>query len=351
MVEKQESRNQAIVAMMELANMTNVPMALNAVIRLNVPDAIWHGGANAPLSAAQILARVRPDGDAENLQRLLRVLSSYGVFHEHLAAGERKYSLTHVGETLVADERGLSHAHYVLQHHQEELMRAWALVHEAVVDPRKEPFERANGEAAYRYYVKKPEMNELMQKAMSGISVPFMRVMLEGYDGFHGVEKLVDVGGSAGDCLRMILHKHPSINQAINFDLPQVVANAPPIPRVTHVGGDMFKTIPQGDAIFIRWVLTGCTDEECKYIMQNCHKILPEGGKLIVCEPALPEDSDESHRTRALLAADIFMMTMYRAKGKHRTEEQFRQLGISVGFPHFRVFHVDPFFTVFEFQK
>lgn len=113
---------------------------------------------------------------------------------------------------------------------QDALMRAWPLVHEAVVDPTKEPFERANGEAAYGYYLKQPEMNELMLKAMSGVSVPFMRAMLEGYDGFQGVKKLVDVGGSGGDCLRMILEKHPNIKEGINFDLPEVVAKAPQIP-------------------------------------------------------------------------------------------------------------------------
>lgn len=113
-------------------------------------------------------------------------------------------------------------------------MRAWPLVHEAVVDPSKEPFERANGEAAYDYYLKKPEMNELMLKAMSGVSVPFMKALLASYNGFQGVEKLVDVGGSGGDCLRMILHKYPSIKEAINFDLPQVVAKAPQIPGKFH---------------------------------------------------------------------------------------------------------------------
>jgi len=98
-------------------------------------------------------------------------------------------------------------------------------------------------------------------------------------------------------------------------------------------------------------VLTTWTDEECKHIMQSCHKALPEGGKLIACEPVLPEHSDESHRTRALLEGDIFVMTIYRAKGKHRTEEQFRQLAIDAGFPRFRAFHVDHFYTVLEFQK
>lgn len=342
--EGSESRKQARLAIMELANMISVPMALNAVVRLNVADAIWNKGVNAPVSAAEILGRVLPaDGDAENLQRLLRMLASYGVFQEHIAAGERKYSLTDVGKTLVTDEQGLSFAAYVLQHHQDALVKAWPLVHEAVVDPTKEPFERANGEAAYGYYLKQPEMNELMLRAMSGVSVPFMRAMLEGYDGFQGVQKLVDVGGSGGDCLRMILQKYPSINEGINFDLPEVVAKAPPIPSVTHVGGDMFKFIPQGDAIFMKWVLTTWTDEEIKHIMQNCHKALPEGGKLIACEPVLPENSDESHRTRALLEGDIFVMTIYRAKGKHRTEEQFRQLAIDAGFPRFRAFHVDHF--------
>lgn len=348
-----EAQKQARLAILELANMISVPMSLQAVVRLNVADAIWESGANAPLSAAQILARVVPHGggDAENLQRVLRMLASYGVFEEHIGDGERKYSLTNVGKTLVSDENGVSYGAYVLQHHQDALMRAWPLVHEAVLDPSKEPFERANGEGAYDYYLKKPEMNELMLKAMAGVSVPFMKALFEGYHGFQNVEKLVDVGGSGGDCLRMILQKYPNIKQGLNFDLPEVVAKAPQIPGVTHVGGDMFKYIPQADAIFMKWVLTTWTDEEIKRIMLNCYNALPAGGKLIACEPVLPENSDDSHRTRASLAGDIFVMTIYRAKGKHRTEEQFKQLAISAGFNLFKSFHVDYFHIVLEFQK
>lgn len=89
---------------------------------------------------------------------------------------------------------------------------------------------KANGESAYSYYGKKPEMNGLMQRAMSGVSVPFLEVMLEDYRGFEGVKRLVDVGGSAGDCLKMILRKHSHVREGINFDLPEVVARAPTIP-------------------------------------------------------------------------------------------------------------------------
>ncbi|XP_043703294.1 nicotinate N-methyltransferase 1 [Telopea speciosissima] len=350
--ETTEERNNARLAIIELSNMISVPMALNAIVRLNVPDGIWQGGANTPLTAADILARVLPSGgDSENLQRILRMLTSYRVFTEHIIGGDRKYSLTEIGKTLVTDGEGLSYAPYVLQHHQDALMKAWPILHEAVIDPSSEPFVKANGEPAYCYYGKNQEMNELMQKAMSGVSVPFMKAILEGYDGFGGVECLVDVGGSAGDCLRMILQKHPNVRAAINFDLPEVVAKAPSIPGVRHVGGDMFKSIPSGDAIFMKWVLTTWTDEECRMIMKNCYEALPRGGKLIACEPVLPNESDDSHRTRALLEGDIFVMTVYRAKGKHRTEEEFRQLGLSTGFLHFRAFYIDHFYTVLEFLK
>ncbi|XP_059462674.1 nicotinate N-methyltransferase 1-like [Corylus avellana] len=120
---------------------------------------------------------------------------------------------------------------------------------------------------------------------------------------------------------------------------------------VTHVGGNMFESIPTADAIFMKWILTTWTDDEVKLIMENCYKALPVGGKMIVCEPVLPEKTDESQRTRALLEGDIFVMTIYRAKGKHRTEEEYRQLGHLAGFPHIQAFYIDYVFTVLEFRK
>ncbi|KAK8963880.1 hypothetical protein KSP40_PGU008623 [Platanthera guangdongensis] len=132
-------KKQARLAMMELSNMLSVPMALNAVVRLNVPEAIWQSGSDSPLTAGEILARLRPppplSASPFNLQRLLRLLVSHGVFTEHLSSGDRRYSLTEIGRTLVADDDdsngGVSYAPYVLQHHHDALVRAWPLLHEA----------------------------------------------------------------------------------------------------------------------------------------------------------------------------------------------------------------------------
>lgn len=113
----------------------------------------------------------------------------------------------------------------------------------------------------------------------------------------------------------------------------------------------MFKSIPSGDAIFMKWVLTTWTNDECTAILKNCYGALPEGGKLIACEPVVPETTDTSTRTRALLENDIFVMTTYRTQGRERSEEEFRQLGLAAGFTAFRAIYLDPFYAVLEYLK
>ena len=98
-------------------------------------------------------------------------------------------------------------------------------------------------------------------------------------------------------------------------------------------------------------MLTTWTDEECELILRNCYNALPEGGKVIACEPVVPEETDNSQRTRALLEGDIFVMTIYRAQGKERTEDEFRKISVAAGFPKFRAMYLDHFYTVLEFQK
>ncbi|KAL1290880.1 hypothetical protein HN51_059420 [Arachis hypogaea] len=353
-VTKPESQSKERLAIFELAHMISVPMSLVAIIKLKVPQTIWQQGSNTPLSASEIITRVHPHGSADphNLQRMLRLLTSFNIFFEHLNPnGERKYTLTDIGKTLVDDDEGLSYAYYMLQHHEDALINTWPFVAEAVEDPTTVPFKKANGDGAMSYYSKRPNMINLFGKAMRSVSVPFMREMLENYDGFNGVESLVDVGGNYGDCLEMIMQRYPNIRKGINFDLPHVVAHAPPLPGIIHVGGDAHEFVPNGDAIFLKWLVTTSTDEDTKKVFENCYKALPNGGKLIVVEPVLPESTDESQRTRTLLGADVYNMTMYNPKGKQRTEQQFKDLANFAGFSSCRAFYVDPFMSVLEFQK
>ncbi|PPD84376.1 hypothetical protein GOBAR_DD18691 [Gossypium barbadense] len=78
---------------------------------------------------------------------------------------------------------------------------------------------------------------------------------------------------SGGATLSMIVSKYPTI-KGINFDLPHVIENAPTCPGVEHVGGDMFASVPKGDAIF----------------MKKCYEAVPDNGKMIVADSILPLD-------------------------------------------------------------
>lgn len=125
---------------------------------------------------------------------------------------------------------------------------------------------------------------------MADICTSHMKRILQEYKGFEGVSTLVDVAGGFGQGLNMILSKYPSM-KGINFELPQVIENAPALPSnssifinwlhlvnlnyirntfckflknswsakifmfhlgIQHVGGSMFESIPQGDAIILK---------------------------------------------------------------------------------------------------
>ncbi|CAI0453227.1 unnamed protein product [Linum tenue] len=118
------------------------------------------------------------------------------------------------------------------------------------------------------------------------------------YTGFDGLKSLVDVGGGTGAVLSMILSKHPSI-KGINFDLPHVIEDAPPLPGVQHVGGDMFASVPSGDAIFMK-------------------------------------APDSSLATKNVVHIDCIMLA-HNPGGKERTQSEFESLCKGAGFKGFRV--------------
>ena len=90
-------------------------------------------------------------------------------------------------------------------------------------------FKKVHGITKYEYMEKDPKMNQVFNKAMADLCATEMTRILEIYTGFEGLSTVVDVGGGNGPNLKTIISKYPSI-KGINFDLPQVIENAPPLP-------------------------------------------------------------------------------------------------------------------------
>lgn len=113
-------------------------------------------------------------------------------------------------------------------------------------------FEKAHGKEIFEMASGDHEFNKIFNAGMQSMTEIITKAIISGYgDGFSSVGSLVDVGGGTGAAVAEIVKAFPNI-KGINFDLPHVVWTAPDYEGVSHVGGDMFESIPPADAIFIK---------------------------------------------------------------------------------------------------
>ncbi|RVW46418.1 xanthohumol 4'-O-methyltransferase [Vitis vinifera] len=157
--------------------------------------------------------------------------------------------------------------------------------------------------------------------------------------------KLFNDGGTGG-AVAEVVKAYPHI-KGINFDLPHVVATAPAYKGVSHVGGDMFESIPNADAIFMKWILHDWNDEDCVKILKNCRKAIPEKtGKVIIVDGVIREDGYEPFdETRLVL--DLVMMA-HTSHGQERTEVEWKKLLEEGGFPRYRILKIPTLQMIIE---
>lgn len=317
------------------------PMVLKAVIELDVLEIIKRAGPGAHLSPAEITAQLPTTnpGAATMLDRMLRLLASYDMLSYSLRTlpdgrVERLYGLAPVCQFLTKNEDGVALSALSLMNQDKVLIESWYHLKDAVLDGGI-PFNKAYGMTAFEYHGTDPRFNKVFNNGMSNHSTITMKKLLENYKGFEGVSTLVDVGGGTGATLNMIISKHPTI-RGINFDLPHVIEDAPTYPGVEHVGGDMFVSVPKGDAIFMKWICHDWSDEHCLKFLKNCYAALPDHGKVIVCEYILPVAPETSHAARTVFHVDAIMLA-HNPGGKERTEQEFESLAEGAGFEGFRV--------------
>ncbi|GMI74845.1 caffeate O-methyltransferase 1, O-methyltransferase 1, O-methyltransferase 3 [Hibiscus trionum] len=334
------SDEESMLIAMQLSFASALPMILKSAIELDLLEIIAKAGPGALLSTKEVAAQLsttNPDAPLM-LDRMFRVLSSYSVLTcslRNLPDGkvERLYGLGPVCKFFTKNEDGGSISTISLIAQDKVFMGSWFHLKDAVLEGGS-PFKRANGLPVFDYLGTDQRLNTLFNKGMFDLSSINMKWILERYDGFEGLKTLVDVGGGTGLCLNMIVSKYPTI-KGINFDLPHVIANAPTIPGVEHVGGDMFAGVPKGDAIFMKVLCHSFDDEGCLKIFKKCYEALPENGKVIVVENILADYPDPSLVTKFATLSDAFMLAGN--LGKERCEKEFEVLAKGAGFQGFQV--------------
>ncbi|XP_071725235.1 caffeic acid 3-O-methyltransferase 1 [Rutidosis leptorrhynchoides] len=341
MTPSQVSDEEANLFAMQLASASVLPMVLKSAIELDLLEIMAKAGPGAFLSPSDIashLPTTNPDAPIM-LDRMLRLLASYSVLTcslKDLPDGkvERLYGLAPVCKFLTKNEDGVSISALNLMNQDKVLMESWYYLKDAVLEGGI-PFNKAHGMTSFDYHGKDLRFNKVFNKGMSDHSTITMKKILESYKGFEGLTSVVDVGGGTGAVLSMIISKYPS-TKGINFDLPHVIEDAPSLPGVDHVGGDMFVSVPKGDAVFMKWICHDWSDEHCLKFLKNCYDALPENGKVIVAECILPVYPDTSLATKGVVHIDVIMLA-HNPGGKERTQKEFEALAKGAGFQGFQV--------------
>ncbi|XP_047076781.1 tricetin 3',4',5'-O-trimethyltransferase-like [Lolium rigidum] len=347
---------EACMFALQLANSAVLPMAIRTSIELGLLETLVGAGGKllTPEEAVKKLPSKAKHPDAASMiDRMLRVLASYKVVTCEVEEGKdgrlsRRYGATPVCRWLAPNEDGASMAPFALLTQDRVFMEAWCHMKDAILEGGS-AFHRAFGTSWFEYAGQDARFNRLFNEAMEHHSVILTKKLLELYKGFDGIGTLVDVAGGVGAVIHAITSKYPSI-KGINFDLPHVIADAPPYPGVEHVSGDMFKKMPSGDAILMKWILNCFSDDECATLLKNCYDALPAHGKVINVECILPVNPDATNGAQALIAVDLSLL-VYSPGGKERYHRDLEKLAKGAGFTGVTATYIFADFWAMEYTK
>jgi SAM-dependent methyltransferase len=125
--------------------------------------------------------------------------------------------------------------------------------------------------------------------------------------------------------IKLILEENKGVKGGV-YDLPHVVAGINN-PNFKLLSGDFFESVPKGaDAHIMSFIIHDWDDESSIKILKNCHRALPEGGRVFIAENIIGLPNEQS--LGKLIDIEMLVMTT----GKERTEKEFKVLLEKSGF-------------------
>ncbi|KAH6769176.1 hypothetical protein C2S51_014512 [Perilla frutescens var. frutescens] len=314
---------------------------VKSAVELEIPDILEkHGGA--PLSLSDLSSAV--GCPADRLYRIMRFLAYHGIFKiimpddvDHAVF----YAQTPISRCFTKDNLG---PFMLLQGSLKD--SAGCFTAQTLKNCKCPGVEYSDPD---HFYDDPFFSTKVFRDAMACHARSTTSAMIRNYgeEGFRGVASLVDVGGSHGMSLAMLVKAFPSI-RGICFDLPQVVAAASPLHGVDFVAGSMFHSVPKADAVMLMFVLHNWSDKECVDILKNCKEaVSAETGKVIIVDTVIDEDGEGDEFSGARLGLDMTMMAVM-LEGKERTYREWAYILKEAGFARHDVKNIKALESVIE---
>ena len=319
-----------------LINGFRTTQLLHAVARLHIADQLHR----RPQTAAELAAN---NGvHAEALRRVLRTLSSLGIFAED---DEGRWTLTELAQPLRSDVADSRHAAALMWGHPNYWDSYGKLLYS--VQTGRPAFEHVYGIGPFDYYAAHPEAEQVFNGYMSERTGRDVGAIAAAYD-FGRLQTVVDVGGGHGALLSAILGANPQLRGML-FDQAIVLPEAERYlatrglrERCTLMAGDFFSdALPsQGDLYLLKWVIHDWDDERALHILRRCREQMAPSARLLLIEQVIRPGNPESYRT------DIAMLLI--TGGRERTEAEYRDLLEASGFRLARMIPTCSSFDILE---
>jgi len=335
--------------------------AIYIVAKLRLADYLKDG----PKSVQDLAEETKTHPDS--LYRLLRMLSSIGIFAETKNEGDeqqqvdqniRRFELTPMA-SLIQSEAKNSIRNFALMFGLESFKNAIDdLLYS--IQTGENSFKHANGLDMYEYLDRNQKEGQIFNSAMASLTSSVTPLISSMYD-FSQFNTIIDIGGGQGMLLSSILKDNAKL-YGVLFDLPYAIQSAKKLyarqsansnENVNHdissrcklLEGDFFKSIPTtaADGYIIKNVILNWDDRSAAIILKNCLQAMIDKTSSIVSE----NQDNRKNTTPKLLIIDTIMpegnepfigkftdilMLALTHKGRIRTEEEFRKLLSSSGF-------------------
>jgi cyclopropane fatty-acyl-phospholipid synthase-like methyltransferase len=282
---------------------------------------------DAPLNVDALAEKTNTH--APTLYRLLRALSSVGIFAE---TGERMFDMTPLAQCLLSDAMRPMARMFLSDWHD----RAWnSLAY--TIRTGKPGFDHAFGKQAFEWMEENPEARTILDQGQGLKATGFAEAVIEAYD-FSDFSSICDVGGGQGSFLIQLLANYPHI-KGIVADMPgavvaaeRAIAKAGLQDRCKVIPYDFLKNaLPACDAFFLVNVLHDWEDETCCRLLKNISRAMNADSKLWIVEYLIEPGSGFS--VAKLLDIEVLVM----GGGRERTIDEYKALLDSVGLAVSRV--------------
>jgi hypothetical protein len=281
--------------------------------------------------------------DEASLYRILRALSSLGVFAEK---PNRVFESTAIAQPLLSGRKN-SLRDVVIFMGEDWHWDVWGQTLYSV-QTGKPAWGKVHGAEVFEYFAENKEPARIFDQAMSSFTGIAADAVVEAYD-FSGIETLVDIAGGQGRLLTGILEANPT-TKGVLFDLPHVIEGAREKVRATNAAsriqfttGDFFVSVPTGgDAYIMKHIIHDWDDARAITILQNIRKSMNPGGRVLLVEALIVEGN--ANDFGKLL--DIEMLVS--PGGKERTETEYSELFAKAGLKLTRIVPTKSPYSVIE---